>query len=645
MEPPSRVSVERRYRLADGGLILLPALAAFALGCQELFDADVWWHVRAGQWILANGRVPRLDLFTFGSVDRPWIDLHWLFELVLATVFAVGRVPAIVLLTAVVSAAVLMVAPTARDKRWPSWVVAACWLPALVAMSARFLPRPELFSLLAVAVYLTVLRRGETTPKLAWILVPVQVFWVNVHAFFALGPFLLSAYLIDGFIRSVGSPARAADHATAGSNRTWWCHVGGATVAVGLASLANPYGLQGLVFPLELLPKITAWGGTYKSYIAEFMDLRDYIRNQGIQAAAGNPFVRADCFLLWLLPVGAVIPGVWRNGRPADSRVVGFAAAVGWLLGLAAACWIDPPLTSVLVLPGRSCARRGAARSAELAPLGFFALGALGAVLAVRTSRRAVLLALFGGAVETAWILWLRLHLFGRMPGLPTWLSDSGSPVLGAVALVLGVVTVGLLLTAGERPFRIILALVFGYLALQAVRNAGLLGLVAGFVLSWSLGEWVADLLAQVPVQTRRRWSFTMARLAVRVTVAALIGGLMVSVVSGPYFPSTGERRRFGIVESPLAYAHGAARFAGRPGLPEKALVFSLAQAGVYLFHNSPDRKPFMDGRLEVPSRATFETYVRLNEQLQRGGPEWKDVLRRMGDPLVLLDHERNFGG
>ena len=57
-------------RLMDGVLIVLVVSAAFLLGCQELFDSDVWWHVRAGQWIWENGRVPALDPFTFASADR-----------------------------------------------------------------------------------------------------------------------------------------------------------------------------------------------------------------------------------------------------------------------------------------------------------------------------------------------------------------------------------------------------------------------------------------------------------------------------------------------------------------------------------------------------------------------------------------------
>ena len=41
MEPQSRTPADPWYRLADGGLFLLLATAAFALGCQEMFDADV----------------------------------------------------------------------------------------------------------------------------------------------------------------------------------------------------------------------------------------------------------------------------------------------------------------------------------------------------------------------------------------------------------------------------------------------------------------------------------------------------------------------------------------------------------------------------------------------------------------------------
>jgi hypothetical protein len=627
--------------MVDIGLFLSLALAAFALGCQELYDADIWWHIRAGQWILANGKVARADPFTFGSADRPWIDLQWLFEVILATVFALGGVRGIVLSAAGVCTSVLLVALMARDRRWPSWVVAVCWLPALTAMSARFMPRPELLSLLGMALYLTVLRRTDTTPALAWILPLVQIFWVNVHALFVLGPVILTAYLIDRLAGTIWQPATASGPTMRGGRQRWWLHVGGAAVAVGLACLANPYGLRGVSFPMELFPKITAWGGMYKSYITEFMDLRDYVQKYSTEAAGGNLFIRANCFLLWMLPVSLIMPSVWRTCGAVESRVRGSAQVAGWLTAFAAASGLV--LISVLGLPGTG-APVWLAHSAALAPLGICALGVLGAVLALAVSRWAALLALLGGSAELTWIVWLKAYLFGREPSLLAWLGVPDSFPLGHSTIFLGAVTAGLLLRAGERLFRLLLAVVFSYLALQAVRNVNFFGLAAGFVLAWSLGEWATQLADCVPVQQHRVWIWGSAGLVARVIVLVFIGIGIFMVVSGWFFRSAGGQQRFGTSESPLAYAHEAAQFAGRPGLPDHALVFSLTQAGVYLFHNGPDRKPFLDGRLEVPSQSTFETYVLLNHRLRQGGQGWSEALRRMGDPLILLDHEGNYG-
>ena len=64
---------------ADRLLVAELGVLAFLLGCYELFDPDIWWHSRSGQWILEHGRVPFLDIFSFRSADRVWVDLHWGF--------------------------------------------------------------------------------------------------------------------------------------------------------------------------------------------------------------------------------------------------------------------------------------------------------------------------------------------------------------------------------------------------------------------------------------------------------------------------------------------------------------------------------------------------------------------------------------
>ena len=225
----------------DGVLIVLILTIAFLLGCQQMFDSDVWWHVRTGQWIWEHKSVPTLDPFTFASSNRPWLDLHWLFQLMLAGALGLGGVPGMILLASSICATVILVGLTARDRRWPMAVTAACWLPALGAMSSRFDPRPEIISLLGVAAYFAVLFRTDRTPALAWLLPLVQVIWVNSHALFVLGPIILGAYLIDHIASSTRRPC-AKDIPGALPAKRSWLHLGGAAFAVMLACLVNPYG-------------------------------------------------------------------------------------------------------------------------------------------------------------------------------------------------------------------------------------------------------------------------------------------------------------------------------------------------------------------------------------------------------------------
>ena len=617
-------------RLVDGVLVVLVVTAAFLLGCQEMFDADVWWHMRAGQWIWANGRVPAADPFTFGSANRPWIDLHWVFQLMLAGAHALGGVAGMILLASSIYASMILVGLTTRDCRWPIGVIAACWLPALGAMSSRFDPRPEVISLLGVAVYLAVLFRADRTPALAWLLPLVQVIWVNSHALFVLGPLILGAYLID---RLAGSPGRPLAKGITGNRPEprWWLHAGGAALAVVPACLVNPYGWRGAILPFEVFPKITAWGGPYKSYVGENMDLRTFVQTVGLESAGGDFFFRAECFLLWMLPLSFIVPAVWRASRPAapSGRPLPWLVAFGLSTALIVACSLG--FSEAGSAPSIAAIGRQA-------PWGLVAVGLSGAVLLLVTgsSGAAALLAASGGAAEAAWIFWLRGHLSGTEPRL----------YVAGIGALLGVTATAIILRPRQRGrlFRVILSVAFSYLALTALRNINLFALVAGFVIAWNLGEWAFELTSVRRESVAERRSMVLAGLFARGGLAVVVGWWIVAIASGGFFRSTGEVRRFGLRESPLAYAHEAARFAGRTGMPDRALALDFRQAAVYLFHNGPERKIFFDGRLEIPTRATFDTFVRLGSLLHEGRTGWAEAVGRLGDPLILLDHVDDYG-
>lgn len=268
----------RNSRAADLLLLAAMGVLAFLLGCYQLFDTDVWWQLRSGQWILENRRVPQLDIFTFSSENRIWIDLHWGFQVVLALAHALGGVPGMILLATAASSAAFLIALTARQRDWPLWVGALSWLPALALLSTRFDPRPEVFSLVYLACFMAILLRVERRAILAWALPPIQVFWVNSHGLFILGPIVMSFYLIDRGARAWAVSSPAANEPRY-EPRPGWGHLAAAAVGVVLACMANPYGLRGALFPLELFPKISDPTNAYKSYIAEFASLGSAIHD------------------------------------------------------------------------------------------------------------------------------------------------------------------------------------------------------------------------------------------------------------------------------------------------------------------------------------------------------------------------------
>ena len=291
-------------------------------------------------------------------------------------------------------------------------------------------------------------------------------------------------------------------------------------------------------------------------------------------------YLRTECFLLWAIPPSFIVPAVWRASPPGVRSNVLHVTALGAALALCAA----------------SVAGSGAPGNPEwlawlgrLAAPAMAALGILGAALLVRWSRRAASAAFMGGLAEAAWILWVRLHLFGTEPGPAQWLGaiNVSAGILGWVMALLMVLT-GADRSRGRSP---VPAARRGLIRLSRVAGDPQYEPVRAGVGNCAhrepraLGERVDAKECRPPAPRR---GLVLAGLIARGLVAALAGYMIFAVVTGRFDRATGARRRFGLREAPLAYAHNAAHFAGQPGLPDKALAYDLVQAGVYLFHNGP---------------------------------------------------------
>src|SRR5262245_1670504 len=86
---PSQPAMARpRSRLAgrwmDAALVAAFLALTFLLGVFPIKDTDFWWHLRTGDLIRQQGRVPTADIYTFTRLGHPWTDLHWGFQILLS---------------------------------------------------------------------------------------------------------------------------------------------------------------------------------------------------------------------------------------------------------------------------------------------------------------------------------------------------------------------------------------------------------------------------------------------------------------------------------------------------------------------------------------------------------------------------------
>jgi hypothetical protein len=201
-----------------------------------LMDGDTGWHIRAGEYMLANHAVPTHDLFSFSRPGQPWFAWEWLSDTTFALLFRIGGLKAIVLFAGVliaVYATVLL--------RYAIWrganalLAAAATFLAVGSASLHFLARPHLFTLLLLpaCLWLVEADRRQNTRWL-WALVPLTAVWTNLHGGFLVFLVLLALLVAGNSVEALWGRPRS------GAARRYALLL----LACSAASFVNPYGRQ-----------------------------------------------------------------------------------------------------------------------------------------------------------------------------------------------------------------------------------------------------------------------------------------------------------------------------------------------------------------------------------------------------------------
>jgi len=188
--------------LSDVWVALTAAVAWGAFAAGSVPPNDLWWHLRAGEWILAHGTIPRVDLFSYTQVGSPWIYQAWLAEVFLAWLHGLGGVALLVAVGAalnVLGYGLTFGAALVRT-RGHMRVAALATLLGMIVGTAAWQVRPQLLSVPLFGGLLAALSACQEddprVPGAMWALPLGFVLWANLHGGFVFGLAALGIYVV-----------------------------------------------------------------------------------------------------------------------------------------------------------------------------------------------------------------------------------------------------------------------------------------------------------------------------------------------------------------------------------------------------------------------------------------------------------------
>jgi hypothetical protein len=188
------------------------AAAVLPRATWPLIDGDVWWHIRAGEEVLRNGRVPSMDTWSIVGDGLPWTSQDWLANALLAAGNGLGPWGQTLLsfLFGALTVVAFWILWRAMAFRVPQigWASRILWLSVGLLLAGPVMGvRVQVLDLLMATAVIWVLWRYQIDPRRRWLvaLPLIAALWANLHAgwvlLFLLGGAVLVGEAVDRLLR------------------------------------------------------------------------------------------------------------------------------------------------------------------------------------------------------------------------------------------------------------------------------------------------------------------------------------------------------------------------------------------------------------------------------------------------------------
>lgn len=195
-------------------------------------NQDIGRHLKSGEIIWQTKSVYKTNLFSYTEPSHPFINHHWLSEVSFYGLNNLIGLKGLILFKTAILLLSLWLLFLAVKNKTNLWVFLISALAGIMVWAERTDVRPEIFSYLFLAFFIFAIlkTKNENNHKYLYFLPLLQIFWANMHIYFAIGPILLLFFILEQRFK-------------------YWKIF----LTTSAATLLNPNLLNGALYPLKVL--------------------------------------------------------------------------------------------------------------------------------------------------------------------------------------------------------------------------------------------------------------------------------------------------------------------------------------------------------------------------------------------------------
>ncbi len=204
---------------------------------------DTYWHIKVGEWIVNNHKVPTTGIFSYTVENLPWVSHEWLSAVLLYAVFYIAGWPGLVFLATAAIALAMLLLLDFLLKRISVNISLIFLLFAFLLLIPHVMPRPHIIALPLMVFWTAQLINAsetQTSPPLALAL--LMTLWVNMHGSFLIGIAFILFFATESIVSAKTRPVKIS------LLKKWLIFLSLSLIA----SLITPHGINGLLLPLQL---------------------------------------------------------------------------------------------------------------------------------------------------------------------------------------------------------------------------------------------------------------------------------------------------------------------------------------------------------------------------------------------------------